>query len=125
MAQAPRQAAATADFLAKELYVVFSTPVATREEIDKVLAEHLDYQVSLERQGVMFGAGPMFGPEGGPPRRGMIIIRAASFEDAERIAAEDPMHSRGVRSYEIERWILNEGTVTVRVNYSDQSMTIE
>ena len=125
MAEAQGPAPATAEFLRKELYVVFSTPVASREEIDKVLAEHLEYQVSLERRGIMFGAGPMFGPEGPPARRGMIIIRAADFAEAEKIAAADPMHSTGVRSYTIERWILNEGTITLRVNYSDQTATVE
>ena len=54
----------------------------------------------------------------------MIIVRAGSFEEADAIAKADPMHSSGVRSYKIQRWILNEGSYTATVTYSDQRMTI-
>jgi uncharacterized protein YciI len=112
-------------FLRKTLYVVFTQPVKAWEEIAAVIPEHLRYQVSLEQRGIMFGAGPLMNEEGKPRGRGMIIIRANSFDEAKAIADADPMHARGVRAYSIDRWTMNEGTVTIKVTYSDQRMRIE
>jgi hypothetical protein len=55
----------------------------------------------------------------------MIIIRASSFAEARAIADSDPYHRNGLRTYTLTRWTVNEGSYTVRVNYSDQTMTIE
>jgi uncharacterized protein len=111
------------EFLRKELYVINTRPVASREELDKVLPQHLAHQVSLEKRGIMFGAGPLFGKDG-KPFGGMIVIRAASFEEAEKIAASDPFHAQGLRSFTIDRWQLNEGSITLTVSYSDQKVAV-
>ena len=50
---------------------------------------------------------------------GMIIVRAASLADAVAIANADPMHSAGVRSFRVRPWLLNEGSYTVTVRYSE------
>ena len=73
-----------AQFLNKELYVYFSTPVKPREEVAKMLPEHLEYQVTLEQKGIMFGAGPMFEKGADAPHRGMIIVQANPLEEARR-----------------------------------------
>ncbi len=114
----------THQFLNKQLYVYFSTPVKPRDEVAKMLPKHLEYQVDLERRGIMFGAGPMFQKGADAPHRGMIIVRAASFEEADEIAAADPMHTSGMREYILERWHMNEGGVTLRVTFSDQVANI-
>ncbi len=111
-------------FLNKQMFVYFSTPVKPRDEVAKMLPKHLDYQVELEKRGIMFGAGPMFEKGAQAPVRGMIIVRAASFEEADQIAAVDPMHSSGMREYILERWHMNEGTLTFQVPYSDQAAKI-
>ena len=113
-----------AHFLNKELYVYFSTPVKPRDEVAKMLPKHLEYQVNLEQRGIMFGAGPMFEKGADAPHRGMIIVRADSFEEADVIAAADPMHTSGMREYILERWHMNEGGVTLRVTFSDQVANI-
>jgi uncharacterized protein YciI len=114
----------TKNFLGKDYYVIVTTPVAPREELDKLLGEHLAHQIRLEKQGIMFGAGPLAG-EDGARVGGMIIIRASSFAEARAIADSDPFHRNGLRTYTLMRWTVNEGSYTVRVNYSDQTMTIE
>ena len=43
-------------FLAKQLYVVFTTPTKGIEPVMKVVKGHLEFQVALEKQGVMFAA---------------------------------------------------------------------
>ena len=111
-------------FLGKELYVIITTPVAPREQIMEMMPKHLARQVELEKAGIMFGAGPLYDDGSDAPAAGMIIVRAASFEEANKIAAADPFHAAGLRTYTIRRWKLNEGSFTVTLNYSDQTMTV-
>jgi uncharacterized protein len=72
----------------------------------------------------MFGAGPLAG-EDGTRVGGMVIIRAESFSAARAIADSDPYHKNGLRTYTLTRWTVNEGSYGIRVNYSDQTVTIE
>ena len=51
----------------------------------------------------------------------MVIIRAGSLAEAKEIAASDPMHSSGARDFTVRPWLMNEGTVTVKIRYSDGS----
>jgi uncharacterized protein len=114
----------TKNFLGKELYVIVTTPVVPREQLDKMLPEHLAHQIKLEKQGIMFGAGPL-ATEDGARIGGMVIIRAGSFAEARAIADSDPYHKNGLRTYTLTKWTVNEGSYGIRVNYSDQTVTIE
>jgi uncharacterized protein len=114
----------TAEMLQKDLYVIFTRPVAPREEIMKLLPKHLERQVELEKQGILFAAGPMEPEDDTKPRTGMIIIRADSFEHANEIAMGDPFHAEGLREFDIWNWSMNEGSFTVTINYSDKSAAV-
>ncbi len=114
----------TGGFLGMELYVVTSTPAAPPEKMAENLKAPLAHQVAIEKKGILFAAGPLYGKTDQVPRAGMIIIRAASFEEADRIAASDPMHQAGARGYTIDKWCVNEGGFNLRVTYSDQKMEI-
>jgi uncharacterized protein len=114
----------TKDMLQKDLYVIFTRPVAPREEIMKMLPKHLERQVELEKQGILFAAGPMEPQDNTKPRTGMIIIRADSFEHAHEIAMGDPFHAAGLREFDIWNWSMNEGSFTVTINYSDKSAAV-
>ena len=114
----------TDKMLRKELYVIFTRPVAPREELMKLLPQHLARQVELEKQGVLFAAGPMESRDDDKVRTGMIIVRASSFEEADEIAKAAPFHAAGLREYEIWNWSMNEGSLTVTINYSDQSAAV-
>lgn len=114
----------TKDMLQKDLYVIFTRPVAPREEIMKLLPKHLERQVELEKQGILFAAGPMEPEDDSKPRTGMIIVRADSFEHANEIAMGDPFHAEGLREYEVWNWSMNEGSFTVTINYSDKSADV-
>jgi len=37
----------------------------------------------------------------------MIVLRAASFEEAKQIAADDPFVREGVRSFQVRSWELS------------------
>ena len=107
--------------LRMQLYVITTVAKASREQIEALLPAHLAHQVALEKEGVLFGAGPVSG-EDGARKHGMIIVRADSFEQARAIADRDPFHKAGLRSYSVDRWSLNEGSLTFTVNFSDQSV---
>ena len=98
----------TKDFLGKEMYLVVTKPVRS-PEIKKRLPEHLAHQVELEKRGIMFAAGPLYPRGSDIPEAGMFVLRANSFEEAEKIANEDPLHKAGLRTYTIQKWRLNEG----------------
>ena len=114
----------TGKMLGKHLYVIHTTPIASRDQILPLLPDHLEHQVRLEKSGIMFAAGPMTN-EDSSAAGGLIVIRAESFEAARGIADSDPLHKAGLRTYTIRRWTVNEGCYTVRINYSDQTVTIE
>lgn len=109
----------------KNLYAVLTTPVVERDKIVEALPDHLEYQVSLEERGIMFAAGPLFDKDDGPPRAGLIIIRAESLAEADEIAKADPMHARGLRSYTLDRWQINEGGFTLKVQFARYATTID
>jgi len=111
-------------FLRKELYVIVGTPSAPHSEQMRLLPDHLEYQIKLEKAGVIFAAGPMFNADG-TEGSGLIVIRAASFDAAKAIADGDPWVKAGLRTYTITRWVINEGSYSVRINYSDQTVVID
>lgn len=112
------------NFLAKELFAIFSEQVGTRQQLLDGLPAHHEYQLELEAEGLTFAAGPLFEGEG-PPRAGLIVVRARSFSHAREIADRDPFHQSGVRTYKILRWLVNEGVYTIRVKYSNQTVSVD
>ena len=111
--------------LAKRLYVIFSTPTGTLEALKPNFPAHLAYQKDLEARGITFGAGPFADDsESEWSGEGMIIVRAGSLADARTIAEADPMHSAGVRQFRIRPWLLNEGSYTVTVRYSENYRSV-
>ena len=83
--------------LQKQLYVVFTTPTA----------------------------GPFWNDDETEwMGEGMVIVRAGSLAEAKEIAAADPMHFSGARSFTVRPWLMNEGTVTVKIRYSDGSREV-
>jgi hypothetical protein len=110
----------------KQLYVIFTTPANGLEPVMHNVKEHLEFQVDLERRGIMFGAGPFWDDDETQwSGDGMVIIRAESLAAARAIAEQDPMHKSGARKFTIRPWLLNEGTLTVRLNFSDMKYRLE
>ncbi len=111
---------ASKEMLQKQMYVYFTTPTSGMGPVMENLEAHLKFQVELEKKGIMFGAGPHWTDD---EKRwegdGMVIIRAGSLAEAKEIAASDPMHASGARSFTVRPWLMNEGTVTIKLTYSD------
>jgi hypothetical protein len=106
-------------FLAKQLYVIFTTPTNGIKPVMHNLQEHLAFQIELEKEGKMFAAGPNWtDDEKSWEGDGMVVVRAKSLAEAKQIAERDPMHKSGARKFTVRPWFVNEGTITVRLNYS-------
>ena len=117
---------ASSGMLQKQLYVVFTTPTKGLGPVMENVEEHLKFQVELEEKGIMFGAGPFWtDDEQNWEGDGMVIIRAGSLSEAKKIAESDPMHQSGARDFTVRPWLLNEGSVTIKVRYSDGSREIQ
>ena len=111
---------ASAGCLQKQMYVYFTKPANGLGPVMENLEEHLKFQVELEQKGIMFGAGPFWTEdEQRWEGEGMIIIRAESLAEARKIAESDPMHASGARTFTVRPWLMNEGTVTMKITYSD------
>lgn len=110
---------ASKGMLQKQLFAVFTTPTNGMGPVMENIEEHLKFQVELEQKGIMLGAGPFWADDEHTWNgEGMVIIRANSLAHAKEIAATDPMHSSGARSFTVRPWLLNEGRITVEVNFS-------
>ena len=111
--------------LQKQLYAIFTTPVAGIGPVLEHLEEHLAFQVQLERDGILYAAGPMWtDAEDAWEGEGLVVIRAATRSAAIRIAQGDPMHKAGAREFRVRPWMINEGSVTLRLDMSSRSFAI-
>jgi uncharacterized protein len=114
----------TAGMLRKKLYVILSKGAATPDQIGAVLAEHLEYMIGLEKQGVLFASGPLTAGPGQPAGDGLTILRAESAEQARAIASTDPFVVNKLRTFEVREWTVMEGALGLKVNFSDQTLEI-
>ena len=107
------------DLLAMRLYLVQSVPTNGLAPILANLDPHVAYQRQLESEGVMFAAGPLSDDEEQEwLGEGIFVYRAASRDEAVRLAGNDPMHISGARRFTVRPWLLNEGTFSVQLFYS-------
>ena len=116
---------ASKGMLQKQLYAIFTTPTDGLGAVFATMEEHLAFQVQLEAEGVLYAAGPLWtDDEQSWEGEGMVIVRAASRAEAIAIAERDPMHVAGARDFRVRPWLINEGSVTLRLDYSTQKFTI-
>lgn len=105
--------------LAKQLYIVSTTPTGSLDKVLEMVETHLDFQVDLERRGIMFAAGPNWTDDEREWRGdGTVVIRAGSMDEARQIMESDPMHSSGARRFTIRPWLIDEGRLTIELDYS-------
>lgn len=111
--------------LQKQLYAIFTKPIGAIEPVLANMEAHLAFQVSLEKDGVLFAAGPMWSDDEKTwEGDGLVVVRAASRGEAIAIAERDPMHRCGARNFTVRPWMINEGTVTVRLDMSSQTFSM-
>ncbi|WP_176248345.1 YciI family protein [Sulfitobacter sp. HGT1] len=116
---------ASSAMLQKQLYAIFTTPTDGLGAVFANLEAHLAFQVGLEKDGIMYAAGPLWtDDEDHWEGEGMVVIRAASRAEAIAIAERDPMHQCGARTFTVRPWMINEGSISVRLDYSTQTFEI-
>lgn len=99
----------------KVYFLCFTDPVegaqeAIREHFDK----HKAWVVEMEGAGNIFVAGPLLDENYRSFGSGLLVIRAGSLEQAKRIVDGDPFHQRGIRTYRLIPWQINEGSFDVK-----------
>ena len=116
---------ASSAMLQLQLYAIFTVPTSGMEPILQGLEEHLAFQMQLEREGIMFAAGPMWDDDEREWNgEGLVVVRAASRSEAIAVAERDPMHRSGARKFTVRPWMINEGTVTLRLDMSSQRFAL-
>ncbi len=111
--------------LALEMYVAQSTPVDGPEAVKANLEDHLTYIRQLETSGRIMCAGPLSDDTGDHMQGvGMIVYRAQSLAEARALAEADPMHASGARAYTLRRWMINEGSISVTVGLSSNTVEL-
>ena len=114
----------TKGMLRKKLYVVLSKGGAAPEALAERLPQHLEYMIGLEKKGVLFASGPLAEADGQMRGDGLTIVRAANAQAAREIAEADPFVVHGLRSFELREWTVMEGSLGLKVNFSDQSLEL-
>ncbi|MEC0171790.1 YciI family protein [Paenibacillus graminis] len=83
-------------------YVIMLSPTPQDRRDMDIIRAHVKHLQELERSGQLVMCGPFSDSPGG-----MVIIRAESREEADRIAQRDPYILTGIRSYELRTWGLS------------------
>lgn len=108
----------------KKQYFLMSRKLEDPGRIPPVMLDHYEWMIGMEKSGTVFLSGPVFEADG-KQGVGLTIFRAESWEAAEEFAKSDPFVSSGAVSFQIQKWQINEGRVTVQVDFSDQSVEVE
>jgi uncharacterized protein len=105
--------------LRQEYFLMHRRPGATEKKA-AVLLEHFQWLIAMEKAGRIVFTGARF-DRAGVQDEGLTLLRAESWEDAERVAATDPFVTCGAVTFYIERFLLGAGRVTVSIDLSDRS----
>jgi uncharacterized protein len=119
-----RVAELTRKMLRKKLYVLISKPLVAPDQLKPFLSAHLEYMIGLEKRGLVFASGPLSDGDGPPSGHGLTVLRAANADEARALAESDPFFVNGLRNFELKEWTVMEGTLSLRVNLSDQSIEV-
>ena len=95
------------------LYGVFMKPTGRMlerrgtPELDEARRQAFVYLWQLEERNKLLLAGPF--EEGTSRQEGMMLLNVGSIEEAQAIAADEPMHKAGWRTNTVRSFALNEG----------------
>ena len=95
------------------LYGVFMKPTGRMlqmrgtPELDEARRQAFIYLWQLEERNKLLLAGPF--EEGTPRQEGMMLLNVDSIEEAQAIAADEPMRKAGWRTNTVRSFALNEG----------------
>nr|WP_320132309.1 YciI family protein [uncultured Holophaga sp.] len=108
----------------KLFYVCTTVPQRPPEELEQHLDAHKSYLKQLEQQGLIFAAGPLLNEEARFDGLGMIVYAAQSYAQAKSLADNDPFHAKGLRTYTLKPWQVNEGSLGLKLVFSEGSFRL-
>lgn len=106
-------------------YIIFWEPTKKSGDRWAVHPDHIASVKALEKDGRLLQAGPFLGDDGKPNGFGMFILRVGSADEAHAIAQSDPYYANGYRTYRLQPWRRSEGSLTLRVNIAEGSVTLD
>jgi uncharacterized protein len=112
-----------APMLKKTLFVALSKAVAPSDQMFPYVADHLRYMNELEKRGILFASGP-FVQEGVLVGDGLTILRAESLEQARKLMEEEPLIKLGMRTFDLKKWELREGRISIHLDASQSSFIL-
>jgi uncharacterized protein YciI len=83
---------------------VVDPPPAVALSREQLAERHHQFIHDLEAKGLLVGAGPFLDDSGNRHGTGMIIFRAATRAEAEKIANSEPYIALGVRRLKLVPW---------------------
>jgi uncharacterized protein YciI len=87
----------------------------TATDIEAHLDDHLRWLLELELAGVLVMSGPLVDGPRVAPGSGITVLRCTTEADAREISSADPFVRQGLRTFELLRWRINEGSITVQL----------
>jgi uncharacterized protein len=91
---------------------------ASMEDVERVVPAHKQWLADQEAGGRIFVAGPFLNEDYSYAGSGLIVLRAETAQQAHQLAAQDPMHANGIRTFRIVPWQINEGSVRIDLTLS-------
>jgi uncharacterized protein len=86
------------------IYMIKLTIIVDRAIYEPYLPAHFEHLRELKACGALLLSGPFADRTGG-----LLLIQAASREEAEAIAQADPLVANKVDSYELREWLITDG----------------
>lgn len=98
----------------KTLWVVLSAARVPSEQMEPHAPDHLKYMNDLEARGVLWASGPFVVP-GVTVGDGLTIFNVHDEADVHRLMDAEPLTHLGMRSYQIRKWELREGKISIDI----------
>jgi uncharacterized protein YciI len=94
-------------------------------ELQPHLPEHKKWVARQEREGRVFVAGPLLDEDYHSFGQGVLVIRARSLAEARQVFDSDPFHAKGLRTYRMWPWQINEGSFRLHSTLSGGTFEID
>jgi uncharacterized protein len=112
-----------APMLRKTLFVALNRVIAPASEIAPFVADHLVHMNQMEADGLLWASGP-FIEEGVLVGDGLTILSTPTMEEAESLMKQEPLIKRGLRKFELRKWELREGRMTITLDASTSQYSL-
>lgn len=112
-------------FMRASFWLIETTPSPDGPDLSAFVVDHLNYQIALEKRGILFAAGPISTSGGQMTGAGLIVLRGESEQEVRGIVDADPMHRSGARTYTLRQWHVHEGRVNISINLSESSARLD